>query len=59
MLGVQLKDRKRSEDFMLMLGLNETMDRLAMANSVHCNGHVLRMEGGNVLRRALVFAVEG
>ena len=35
MCGVQLKDRKRSIDLMLMLGLNETMDRLAMTNSVH------------------------
>ena len=29
--GVQLKDRKRSMDFMFMLGLNETIDQLAMA----------------------------
>ena len=26
MCGVQLKDRKRSRDIMLMLGLNETID---------------------------------
>ena len=31
--GVQLKDRKRSMDLMLMLGLNETINQLAMANS--------------------------
>ena len=35
MCGVQLKDRKRSKDLMLMLGLNETIDQLAMANSAH------------------------
>ena len=29
-----LKDRKRSTDLMFKLGLNETMDELAMANSV-------------------------
>ena len=34
MFGIQLKDRKRSKDLMLMLDLNETMDNLAMANSV-------------------------
>ena len=30
--GVQLKDRNRSTDLMFMLSLNETMDKLAMAN---------------------------
>ena len=34
MCGVQLKDRKRSMDLMFMLGLNKTIDQLAMANSV-------------------------
>ena len=40
MCGVQLKDRKRSMDLMFMLGLKETMDQLAMGNSVHWYGHV-------------------
>ena len=31
MCGVQLKDRKRSTELMFMLGLNETIDQLAMA----------------------------
>ena len=57
MCGVQLKDRKRSKD--LMLGLNETIDQLAIANSVHWYGHVLRREDDYVLRRALEFEVEG
>ena len=34
MCGVQLKDRKRFMDLMFMLGLNETIDQLAIANSV-------------------------
>ena len=34
MCGVQLKDRKRDRDFMLMLNLNEAIDWLVMANSV-------------------------
>ena len=33
MCGLQLKDRKRLTDLMFMLGLSETMDQLAMANS--------------------------
>ena len=53
--GVQLNDRKRSTDLIFMLGLNETIDRLAMANSVCRYGHVLRCEDGHVLGRALDF----
>ena len=41
MCGVQLKDRKRSTDLMFILGLSETIDRIAMTNSVHWFGHVL------------------
>ena len=59
MCGVQLKDRKRSMYLMFMLGLKETMDQLAMANSVHWYGHVLRREDRHILRRALDFEVEG
>ena len=44
---------------MFMLDLCEAMDQLAMANSVHWYGHVLRREDGHVLRRALDFEVEG
>ena len=58
MCGVQLKDRKRSKDLMLMLGLNETIDQLATANSVRWNGHVSKREDGQILR-TLDFEVEG
>ena len=34
MCGVQLKDRKKSAGLMLMLGLNETIDQMAIANNV-------------------------
>ena len=57
MCGVQLKDRKRSRDLLFMLGLKESIDQLAMANSVHLYAHVLRREDGHVLRRALDFEV--
>ena len=32
--GVQFNERNRAEYFMLMLGLNEAMDWLALADSV-------------------------
>ena len=44
---------------MLTLGLNETIDHLAMANSVHWHGCVLRREDDHVMRRVLYFKVEG
>ena len=59
MWGVQFKDRKLSMDKMFMLSLNETIDQLAMANSVRWYGYVLRREDGHALRRALNFEVEG
>ena len=44
---------------MFMLGWNEAMHHLAMANSVCWHGHVLRREDGHVLMRALDFKDEG
>ena len=58
MCGVQLKDRKRSTDLMLMLDLKETVDQLAISNSVRWYGHVFGREDGYVLRRALDFETE-
>ena len=43
---------------MLVLGLNETLGKLAMKNSVHLCGYVLRRKDGQVLRSALEFEVE-
>ena len=43
-------DRKRSTDLMLMLGSNETIDQLVMANSVRWYGHVLSREDCHVIR---------
>ena len=39
--------KKRSTDLTFMLCLNETIDQLAMANSVRWCGHVLRREDGD------------
>ena len=44
---------------MLILGLNKTIDQLAMEDSVYWYGHMLRRDGGHALRRALHFEVEG
>ena len=51
MCRLQLK--KRYMDLMFIFGLNETMDQLAKANSVHWYGHVLRREDDHIMRRAL------
>ena len=59
MCGVQIKGKKKCTYLMFMLGLNETMDQLAMANSVCWYGHVLRREYGHVLRWTLYFEVKG
>ena len=53
------KIRKRSVDFMLILDLNDMLDLLANACSVHWYGHVLRVVDGNVLRSPLEFEARG
>ena len=55
-----MKKIERAKNLMMtMLGLNETIDQLAMANSVRWYGHVLRREDGQDLRRALDLEAEG
>ena len=44
MCGVLLKDGKICKDLILMLGLIESMNQLAIENSVHWYGDVLRMK---------------
>ena len=44
---------------MLMLDLNDIIDQLAMASSVHWCGHVLRQEDGHVLSSQLMFGIKG
>ena len=39
-------------------GFERTIDQLAMENSVHWHGHVLRREDGHVLTRELDFEDE-
>ena len=47
MCGVQLNDRESSKDLMLMLGLSEAMDQLAIASSVRWYGRMLRTDDGH------------
>ena len=50
MCGLQLKDRKRAKELMLVLGLNETVDQLSIASNVCSYGDVLRREDVTSLR---------
>ena len=53
MCGQKVVDRKTTEEQMDMLGLKETIDRLATANKIRWCGHVLRRDDDSVLRVAL------
>ena len=59
MCGQKVVDIKTTEEQMDMLGLKETIDRLATANGVRWYGHVLRRDDDNVLRVALDLEVSG
>ena len=59
MCGVQPQDITRAGDLMLMFGLNETIDQLAMASKEGLYGHLLRRGDSHVLRRAFDFEGEG
>ena len=58
MRGVKLVDRGKIEDVMEMLGLKKTLDRMAQANGVRWNGHVIRRDDDNILK-ALMMEVNG
>ena len=57
MCGVKLLDRRNSEKLMDMLGIKESLDRMAKASSTRWYGHVLRKEDKNVIVKALKFEV--
>ena len=59
MCGQKVVDRKTTEEQMDMLGLKETIDRLATANGVRWYGHVLRRDDDSVLRVAVNLEVSG
>ena len=57
--GVKLQDRRNSEELMDMLGIKESLDRMAKASSMRWYGHVLKKEHENVIVKALKFEVSG
>ena len=57
--GQKVVDKKTTEEQMDMLGLKETIDRLATANGVRWYGHVLRRDDDSVLRVVLNLEVSG
>ena len=59
MCDENIVDRETTEEQMDMLGLKETIDRLATANGVRWYGYVLRRDDDNVLRVALDLEVCG
>ena len=53
MCSKKVVDRKTTKEQMDMLGLGETIDRLATMNGVRWYGHVLSRDDDSVLRVAL------
>ena len=42
-----------------MLGLKKTLDRMARANGVRWYGHVIRRDGDNTMKKAMMLKVNG
>ena len=59
MCGVKLVDRKNAEELMEMFGMKQTLDKMAKANGVRWNGHVIRREDDNILKKAMMVEVNG
>ena len=58
MCGVKLLDQRNSEELMDMLGIKQSLDRMAKASSMRWYCHVLRKDE-NVTVKALKFEVSG
>ena len=57
MCGVKLLVQRKSEELMDMLGIKESLDRMAKASNLRWYSHVLRNE--DVIVKALKFEVSG
>ena len=57
--GQRVIDRKTTKEQMVMLGLKETIDRLATANGVRWHGHVQRRDDHSILKVARNLEVSG
>ena len=56
---VKLVDGKNTEDLIKMLGLKETLDKIAQANGVRWYGHVVRRNEESSLKKAMMLQVNG
>ena len=59
MCAIKLVDRKNTEDLMKILGLKETLDKIAQANGVRWYGHVVRRDEESILNKAMMLLVNG
>ena len=59
MIRAMCGDRRNSEELMDMLGIKESLDRMAKSSSIRWYGRVLRKEDENVIVKALKFEVSG
>ena len=57
--GVKLVDGKNTEELMKMLGLKETLDKMAEANGVTWYGHVVRRDDESIFKKAMMLQVNG
>ena len=54
MCGVKLVDGKNTEDLMKMLGLKETLDKMAQVNGVRWYEHVVTRNEESILKNAMM-----
>ena len=59
MCEVKLVDRKNMEELIELLGLKETLDRMAKANGVRWYEHVITRDDDNTLKKAMMLEVNG
>ena len=52
-------NRKKMKDLMEMLGLKETLDRMAKADGVRWYGHVIRRDDDNIMKKTMMMEVNG
>ena len=49
MCGVEMIEKRRSQELMSLLGLKDILDGLTRVSGVRWNGHVLKSDNGDVL----------
>ena len=59
MCGVKLVNGKNTKGLMKMLGLKETLDKMAQANGERWYRHVVRRDEESILKKAMMLQVNG